>query len=705
VEIVDPAAEAARILDPGSAVETIYWGRNYLYSVLLETSEGTIPAVVKQFRNQGARERLERRLKGSKALRSWRIAVPMWAAGQPTPQPLMLVESRQEDGPSLFVTRQLPEVTEARYLFRALRAGTLATDFPDLDVERLVDDLGRTIRSMHDAGFWHRDLSIGNVLLEGHSAAPPLWILDLNRARQRDRVTVSQRTRDLCRLGFPERDRGDRFLSAYWGSRRRGFGFKRWLYRLYRAAYLVRVEGKKTVRDAIRSLAGVLFQRKPHAHIPEAPQGAGARDKAVWDYLSDQPHQHASRGERLRVRLADFGEHARSFGTATRAIPRARRRYRELIEELWREPVAWPGIGVAVGPRSAPPGEILAGLDDLGATQVLMRLHPWEEDHDESEELARELASRGVELTFAVPQVRELVREPRHWRAAVNEIAVRFVRYGNRFQIGQAINRSKWGIWNYREYAEMATIAADCLRAAGDVELLAPAVIDFEPYAMVAALNHRDAPEIDIASSLLYVDRRGAPENSQLGYDGLGKAALMRAIGETARRGAARFWITEVNWPLWEGPHSPAGKTVSVDEQTQADYLVRYFIPVLASGLAERAFWWQLVARGYGLIDRREDVLRRRPSYQALQNLIAQLEGTTARGPVPSPPGTLAHRFTHPDRGELLVAWSVEAEIPFSLPQSAERAISRDGEDLDPAARQVMLTNSPQYLWLRSSQG
>ena len=49
----DLAAAVARLADPGAARETIHWGRNYLYSVDLETAAGTIEVVVKQFRNQG----------------------------------------------------------------------------------------------------------------------------------------------------------------------------------------------------------------------------------------------------------------------------------------------------------------------------------------------------------------------------------------------------------------------------------------------------------------------------------------------------------------------------------------------------------------------------------------------------------------------------------------------------------------------------
>jgi hypothetical protein len=218
-----------------------------------------------------------------------------------------------------------------------------------------------------------------------------------------------------------------------------------------------------------------------------------------------------------------------------------------------------------------------------------------------------------------------------------------FSPFGRHFQVGQAINRSKWGIWKTSEYVDLFILAARELRALPvDVELLGPSVIDFEPHATAGALNERRAGfELDITSHLLYVDRRGAPENEQMGLDTVGKVVLLKALAETsAACPSGRCWITEVNWPLWEGPHSPAGKDVAVSEEKQADYLVRYFLHVLATGLVERVYWWQLVAKGYGLIDPNLDQgsqsegeqLRRRPSYQAFKRYLEIFEGATCLG-------------------------------------------------------------------------
>ena len=92
----------ARLVDPGEARRTIHWGRNYLYETRIDSPDGPIDVVVKQVRNQGWRNRQRRRLGGSKAMRSWRMARAFMAAGVPTAEPLAVIESAEAEGPAFF---------------------------------------------------------------------------------------------------------------------------------------------------------------------------------------------------------------------------------------------------------------------------------------------------------------------------------------------------------------------------------------------------------------------------------------------------------------------------------------------------------------------------------------------------------------------------------------------------------------------------
>ena len=407
----------------------------------------------------------------------------------------------------------------------------------------------------------------------------------------------------------------------------------------------------------------------------------------------------------MKVRIADAPSHLRQTATLIAATPRIMRRFGQIRRALYRHPVPWDGLGICVRPCPGAPDQLLEAIDDLGVEKILLRLHPWDEDHTEEEALARELVGRGHELTFALPQNRDLVRDPERWRTKIEELAERFTPYGRHFQIGQAINRSKWGIWRYDEYLGLADVAAEILRRYPGVELLGPAVIDFEYHVTASILNQPNTgPRFDILSSLLYVDRRGAPEATQLGLDTVGKITLLQAIAETARNCGPRSWVTEVNWPLWEGPHSPAGKTVSVDPETQADYLARYFLLALTTGAVERVYWWQLVARGYGLIaplagdggGRLE--LTRRPAFDALATLDRVLRDHRFIQPLSSPPGTHLLLFRDSDGGERIAAWSLERHRRATLPRPASSVVTRGGEhSAAPSQSEVELTPSVQY--------
>jgi len=690
--VADPAAEARRLLDPAVATRTLHWGRNYLYAARVDGVAGTFDVVVKQFRESGRRDRWRRRSRGSKGERSWRVARALAAAGISTPEPLVWVAAEASGGPSLFVTRLLADRVEARYLLRARNAGRDEAEFPQIAFDAFLAAAAALARRLHDAGFWHRDYSAGNLLLlpgERPAELADVALVDLNRCRAGRRVGLGERMRDLARLPLERAEDRRRLLAAYFGAA--GVpASARLLYDAARVGFHGRHRLKRRLRGAGAKLRSWLVPRGTHAHIPPPPEGATARDKIVWDRLSDQPHSHAGRLERAKIRLDDLGDHAASAGALAGSLRRVWRRYRELAAAP-REPFTWPGVGVALRPWADDPEAQLAAFDALGIAQALVRLHPWQESHDEEEELARALAGRGVEITFSLPQSRELVRDPRRWRAAVEQIAERFLPYGRRFQLGQAINRSKWGVWSYGEYVELAAAAAEILRARGAVDLAGPAVIDFEAHVTAAVVNrHHPTLGFDALASLLYVDRRGAPENRQLGFDTVDKVTLLAAIAETGRRiGRRRQWITEVNWPLAEGPHSPAGRAVAVNEAVQADYLARFYLLALGSGLVERVFWWQLVARGYGLVDPGSDgTLRRRPAFDAMATLARMLPaGATCHGLERRRPDAWSLRFTLAGGGERIAAWAPDGGATLELAAEPAAVAARDGRPLPPGRR------------------
>ncbi len=686
-------AIARRLLDPGTAAATLHWGRNYLYRVQVETASGALEVVVKQFREKGWRARWSRWRVGSRAERSFRAALELGTSGVATPEPLLWL-SNSARGISIFVCPFLAGRIEARYFLRARNSGREREEFPQIDAPAFLAAAARLARTLHDAGVWHRDFSVGNLLIlpgARPEAIEEIALVDLNRCRSKASVTLGERMRDLARLPLHRREDRALLLASYFGAAPTAWA--RWRYDFARIGFHGRHRWKNRGRAVGAKLKSWLVPRGAHPHIPPPAPGAAGREKIVWDHLSDQPHSHAGRLERTFIRIADSGDHLASFAALLGAAPGIWRGYRNLLRLRNRAPFVWPGVGVALRPWPRDPEGQLEAFFELGVSQALIRLHPWASEPSEraaEEALARALAGAGVELAFSLPQNRELVRDPARWKAAIEEIAERFTPYGQTFQIGQAINRSKWGVWSYGDYLELAASAAEILRKRPGVELIGPAVIDFEAHATAAVLNRKSPKRheelrFDALASLLYVDRRGAPENRQLGFDTRDKATLLTAIAESSRRiGCRRHWITEVNWPLAEGPHSPAGRAVAVDEETQADYLARFDLLALGTGYVERVYWWQLVAKGYGLIDPESGgTLRRRPSFAALATLARALPaGTTAWGALPAPEGVHLYRFVLATGGERIAAWSSRGVRRARLPFAPGSAFGRGGERL-----------------------
>ena len=144
-------------------------------------------------------------------------------------------------------------------------------------------------------------------------------------------------------------------------------------------------------------------------------------------------------------------------------------------------------------------------------------------------------------------------------------------------------------------------------------------MIDFEFHLYPPTLR---ALPFDKVSTLLYVDRVGAPRERPVRLDGGRKDRLFKAVSDRSA-GRPRDGLDHRIQLAARGDGSirrPRASPTSVEE-AQADYLVRYYILGLATGLIERMYWWQLVAPGYGLVDSRESPWRVRPSYHGLRAL------------------------------------------------------------------------------------
>jgi len=204
-----------------------------------------------------------------------------------------------------------------------------------------------------------------------------------------------------------------------------------------------------------------------------------------------------------------------------------------------------------------------------------------------------------------------------------------FSPYVSLFQIGTTINRSKWGFFSVHQYLKFYQSAYKVKMASyPELKLLGPSVIDFEYHYLIHALFNTFSLRYDGVSALLYVDRRGAPENTQMGMDLISKIHLLYGLATISPKSSNDIIITETNWPLSAtAPYAPTSEHECIDEELYASYMVRYYLLALCSTMVKSVYWHQLIAPGYGLIDNRDGKIIKRPAYRAFATMLKELQG------------------------------------------------------------------------------
>jgi hypothetical protein len=419
-----------------------------------------------------------------------------------------------------------------------------------------------------------------------------------------------------------------------------------------------------------------------------------------WNPYADQPHNVAPKSERFWYHIEHFGSYINLISANIRKAAPVLWLYRKHKRNLYKKTCSIKkAFALSVSSAGSMNPELLKNLEEIGVEKVLVRIPSWEQDKlDGFEKFIGMLNQNGFEVLIALLQQRADVMRPQKWAGFLDEVFSRFSKTCSYFEAGHAWNRTKWGIWDFKEYLNLAYTAVSLSRK-HKVKLVGPAVIDFEFHLYPPVLEEIT---FDKVSSLLYVDRMGAPENKQFGWDTQRKVALLKAVVDGCTQKENPLWITEVNWPLeGTGKYSPAAGKPNVSESEQADYLVRYYILCLASGYIERIYWWQLVAPGYGLIDSREKRWRKRVSFYAYKTLVSRLEGSTFLKKTPHPHAEI---FLFRKKEEnFAVCWTKgKKEAPLFkilFPRRIIKVTARDGQEVPFRDNKIDVEGSPKYIF------
>ena len=145
-------------------------------------------------------------------LRELQIAMHALSRGVPTCRPIAL--RLEKAAGFLFRAHYLTEeIPEARNLLELCRNKGGESRWPPVRRQRLAYTVARVLASMHDAGICHGDLNLKNLLVAERDREDLVYVIDLKKARLKDRVSLRERLRNLKRLDrsvvkWPESRRG-----------------------------------------------------------------------------------------------------------------------------------------------------------------------------------------------------------------------------------------------------------------------------------------------------------------------------------------------------------------------------------------------------------------------------------------------------------------------------------------------------------------
>lgn len=676
--------------------ERLSHGADYVIKIPLKVEVGEIAVTIKIFKPQNLLKDSYDRRNGSKAERSYRAACFLREHGIGTPHPIAWRE-RWENGrllESYYIC-----VFEPGISFRDALSDIYYQQRNNAPLIDLLHLVAPAIRAMHDAGFMHGDMGNQNILLP--RSAMGEWLqpqfIDLNRSKY-SKVPLSdaQRAFDLARIALP-----GAYLKIF-----------KWIYNQHQDLSAEFDRSEQKARKHFWSHRRSSKWRHPIRHWKNRrkkgvkPIYPPMQDIWLWDEKSAQPMITPNRLEKNSSR--DWRYMFSMLWQGLCAAPGIYKHYRNLLKHSYGTDIDMQGrIGVALHPHPDYINIELELLEKLGNPPVMLRIchHETLEDWNRTIDLVKKIRSRDINVTLAVLQDRQALLQPASWE---NFLRLIFENLGDQvaqIEITHASNRLKWGIWSSDEYQQLMEPALRLQRDYPHVRLIGPACIDFEYLPVIAALGtHPKEQPLAALSHLLYVDRRGAPENTQGNkFSTLEKAALLKALAQWSDRCDDKIIVSEVNWPVkGTGIWSPIGcpyetprwrrEQPGETEDEYANYMLRYLAITLCSGHVEQVFWWRLSAHGYGLVDDCDN-FRIRPAFNALAFFLKTVGRATFVRKLNTPDDVFVLEFTHENRS-VWMAWALqESEYQPDFPFS--QAFDREGEPVT----SVKLTGSPLYLF------
>ena len=344
----------------------------------------------------------------------------------------------------------------------------------------------------------------------------------------------------------------------------------------------------------------------------------------VWDNYSDQPHVIKDKAFKKKMKKKFIFDQFKILFTFILTFPIATL-FMKLFTAKKYDKNQFFGMSVNLDKGI----EQVQLIEELGVKNLLIRM-PLNDikNIDSYVEFAKSFGE-DKSILINILQDRENIDDEGLLLRNIEEVFRSFSSITLEFQIGSTINRTKWGFFSTQEYLEFYKKIYDLRNEKfPDIILAGPSVIDFEYHYTARALFNSYDIKFDRLSSLLYVDRRGSPSNTQMGiFDTKNKVNLLYSLAKLSPKTTDDIYITEVNWPLSNtAPYAPTSEHECVSEELYDKYMIDYFDIIKNTNKIRRVYWHQLIAAGYGLVDNRDGKIRKTKAFYSFKKMVSTID-------------------------------------------------------------------------------
>lgn len=341
-----------------------------------------------------------------------------------------------------------------------------------------------------------------------------------------------------------------------------------------------------------------------------------------WDNYSDQPYPLQDKSYKKKMRKSQSTSLLRTFLTSILILP-----FSIIMTPFVKRKTINSNEFFCLGVDfERNPKATLEMIEELKVERILLRVKLWEM---EKLPLLKDfiLLCKDKKITIKILQDREHVEDLSLLQKDLDSIFATLGEFVDIFEIGSTINRAKWGFFSVDEYSRFYQTAYDLkISKFPHLKLIGGGVIDFEYHFTAHTLFNLFKYHYDGVAALLYVDRRGAPENMQMGFTLQDKISLLSTMVWLSPKSSHELHITETNWPIsGTAPYAPTSERECVSEELYADYMLRYYLLAFASQQVDSVSWHQLIAPGYGLVDNR-DGIKKRSAYETYKFMVKNLK-------------------------------------------------------------------------------